>query len=128
MLKASQSSSPLGGHQLEAHRDRSILSRQKSRIIIQSERSQGVQSMDVVDDVEVRSDHVAILVILVLCKRLSRVASALQLLQHGADNLVHAPLGDQRHGAGKEDNRVGLRQGDVEVVYDVGDVCYLLVS
>lgn len=57
---------------------------------------------------------------------LSGVASALELLEHGADDLLRATLGDQRHVVGEEDHRVELGQLDVELVHDVGDVWFLL--
>lgn len=126
-LEACRSSSPVLGLELEAHHDWPIPPRQESRIVLQSKCSQGVQGMNVVDDVEMRADHVAILVVHVLCERLAGVASALQLLQHGADDLLHASLCHQCHVAGKEDHAVGLGRGDVEVIHDCGDVCQLLV-
>lgn len=121
-LKAARSSGPLLGPKLETNRNRSILALQELHIVIQSESAKSVQGVDGVNHVEVGSDHVAAVVLVVFGESPAAGASALQLLQHAADDVLEASLGDQAHVVGQEDHVLRLGRDYVVVVDDVGNV------
>lgn len=118
--KATNSSSPLLGSTLETHRNRPILPSEEVRIVVKPKCSEGVHGVNVVDHVEVGSNHAATIGLAV--NSLDSVAALLYLFHHAVDDMLEASLGDQPNVAGKDDHVVRLGRGHIVVIDDFGHV------